>query len=129
MVGQLNASSNTTHYDTLTILHRVLTQQRDDTNKVYSIHEPEVLCIAKGKEHKPHEFGNKSSFAYTRKSGIIVEAMAIEGNAFDGHTLKPQLDQVKEFTKGKIKKAIVDRGYKGQDKIGTTEARRSNLRW
>lgn len=28
---------------------------------------------------------------------------------------------VKEFTERKIKKAIVDRGYKGQDKIGATE--------
>jgi IS5 family transposase len=94
------------------VLYRVLIQQRDDTNKIYSIHEPEVLCISKGKEHKPYEFGNKSSFAYTRESGIIVGAMAVEGNAYDGHTLKPQLEQVKELTGGKIKKAIVDRGYK-----------------
>lgn len=94
------------------VLYRVLTQQRDDSNKIYSVHEPEVLCISKGKEHKPYEFGNKSSFAYTRKSGIIVGAMAVEGNAYDGHTLKSQLEQVKELTRGKIKKAIVDRGYK-----------------
>ena len=94
------------------VLYRVLTQQRNDSNKIYSIHEPEVLCISKGKEHKQYEFGNKSSFAYTRKSGIIVGAMAIEGNAYDGHTLKPQLEQVKELTGSKIKKAIVDRGYK-----------------
>jgi IS5 family transposase len=94
------------------VLYRVLTQQRNDTNKVYSIHEPEVLCISKGKEHKPYEFGNKSSFAYTRKSGIIVGAMAVNGNIYDGRTLKPQLEQVKELTGGKIKKAIVDKGYK-----------------
>jgi IS5 family transposase len=94
------------------VLYRVLTQKRDDTNKVYSVHEPEVLCISKGKEHKPYEFGNKSSFAYTRKSGIIVGAMAVAGNAYDGHTLEPQLEQVKELTGGKIKKAIVDRGYR-----------------
>ena len=76
----------------LDVLYRVLTQKRDDTNKVYSVHEPEVLCISKGKEHKQYEFGNKSSFAYTRKSGIIVGAMAIEGNIYDGRTLEPQLD-------------------------------------
>ena len=96
----------------LDVLYRVLTQKRDDTNKVYSVHEPEVLCISKGKEHKQYEFGNKSSFAYTRKSGIIVGAMAIEGNIYDGRTLKPQLDQVEDLTGGKVKKAIVDRGYK-----------------
>jgi hypothetical protein len=27
------------------IHYRVLTQQRNDKNKVYSIHEPDVLCI------------------------------------------------------------------------------------
>jgi IS5 family transposase len=94
------------------VLYRVLTQKRDDTNKVYSVHEPEVLCISKGKEHKQYEFGNKSSFAYTRTSGIIVGAMAIDGNIYDGRTLKPQLAQVEELTGGKVRKAIVDRGYK-----------------
>jgi IS5 family transposase len=96
----------------LDVLYRVLTQKRDDTNKVYSVHEPGVLCISKGKEHKQYEFGNKSSFAYTRTSGIIVGAMAIEGNIYDGRTLKPQLDQVEDLTGAKVKKAIVDRGYK-----------------
>ena len=121
LVTQLNPIPKQTYLDTFNVLFRVLTQVREDKNKVYSIHEPEVLCIAKGKEHKPYEFGNKSSFAYTRNGGIIVGAMAIEGNTFDGHTLKPQLDQVKELTGGKIKKAIVDRGYKGKDKIGITD--------
>jgi IS5 family transposase len=71
-----------------------------------------VLCISKGKEHKQNEFGNKSSFAYTRESGILVGAMAIEGNIYAGRTLKPQLEQLKELTEGKIKKAILNKGYK-----------------
>jgi IS5 family transposase len=121
LVEQMNPIPKQTYYDTFNILYKVLIQQREDSNKIYSIHEPETLCIAKGKEHKPYEFGNKSSFAYTRQGGIIVGAMAIEGNVFDGHTLEPQLDQVKELTGGKIKKAIVDRGYRGRDKIGITE--------
>jgi len=127
LVTQMNPMQQK-DFEKFNVLYRVLTQQRTDKNKVYSIHEPEVLCIAKGKEHKPYEFGNKSSFAYTRKTGIIVGAMAIEGNAFDGHTLKPQLEQIKEFTDGKIKKAIVDRGYKGQDRIGATEVVMPNTR-
>ena len=121
LVEQMNPIPKQTYYDTLNILYKVLIQQREDSNKVYSIHEPETLCIAKGKEHKPYEFGNKSSFAYTRHGGIIVGAMAIKGNVFDGHTLEPQLGQVKELTGGKIKKAIVDRGYRGRDKIGITD--------
>jgi IS5 family transposase len=108
-------------FEKFNVLYRVLEQERHDKDKVYSIHEPEVLCIAKGKEYKPYEFGNKSSFAYTRENGIIVGAMAIEGNAIDGHTLGPQLEQVKEVTRGKVRKAIVDRGYRGAQKIGITE--------
>lgn len=111
LVTQLNPIPMA-HMKEFDVLYRVLTQKRDDSNKVYSVHEPEVLCISKGKEHKPYEFGNKSSFAYTRESGIIVGAMAVEGNAYDGHTLEPQLDQVRDLTGGKIRKAIVDRGYK-----------------
>jgi IS5 family transposase len=91
------------------VLYRVQTQKRDNSNKVYSIHEPEILCISEGIEHKQYEFGDKSSFAYTRKSGI-VGAMVVEENANDGHTLSSQLEQVKELTGGK--KAIVDIGYK-----------------
>lgn len=121
LVTQLNPIPKEAYYETFDILFSVLTQKKDDKNKIYSLHEPEVLCIAKGKEHKPYEFGNKSSFAYTRKSGIIVGAMAIDGNAYDGHTLKPQLLQVRELTGGIIKKAIVDRGYKIKGKIGSIE--------
>jgi IS5 family transposase len=120
LVTQLNPIPKS-YMERLDVLYRVLTQQREDSNKIYSIHEPEVLCIAKGKEHKPYEFGNKSSFAYTRKSGIIVGAMAVEGNIYDGHTLKPQLEQVKDLTGGNIKKAIVDRGYRIKGNIGSID--------
>jgi IS5 family transposase len=115
-VNQLNPILKS-YKEEFDILYRVLTQQRDDKNKVYSIHEPEVLCISKGKEHKQYEFGNKSSFAYTRGSGIIVGAMAIDGNAYDGYTLKPQLEQVKELTGGRIKKAIIDKGCQVKGEI------------
>ena len=47
--------------------------------------------------------------------------MAIEGNMFDGHTFGLQLEQVKGFTHSKIRKAIVDLGYSGRQKIGLTE--------
>lgn len=47
-----------------------------------------------------------------RDVGIIVGAMTVEGNAYDGHTLQPQLDQVRVLAGDKIRKAIVDRGYK-----------------
>ena len=108
------------HDEILDRMYRILTQQRNDSNKVYSMHEPGVHCIANGKEHKKYEFGNKSSFAYTRQGGIIVGALAFEKNLFDGHTLLPQLEQVEELTGLKPRYAIVDRGYRGQSQIGNT---------
>ncbi len=59
---------------------KVLAQERNTPNKIYSLHEPNVICIAKGKEAKPYEFGNKSCFVKTRQSGIIVGAMAFTEN-------------------------------------------------
>lgn len=72
----------------LALFVRVINQERSDKDKVYSLHEPEVQCISKGKEHKKYEFGNKSAIAKTR-SGLIVSALAFIGNPYDGHTIYP----------------------------------------
>lgn len=45
----------------LALFSGVLKQKRKDTNKVYSLHEPGVECISKGKEHKKYEFGSISN--------------------------------------------------------------------
>jgi IS5 family transposase len=103
------------------IFKRVLTQARDSKNKIYSLHQPQVSCIAKGKEHKKYEFGNKVSITKTRKSGIIIGVMSIAGNPFDGDTLSPQLAQVERITGYKPETGIVDRGYRGRKQINGTQ--------
>ena len=40
---------------------KVLAQQPKDKNKIYSLHKPDVYVIAKGKDHKQYEYGNKVS--------------------------------------------------------------------
>ena len=52
----------------LATAHRIHAQQKHDKNKIYSVHEPEVECIAKGKAGKPYEFGNKVSVAVTSRA-------------------------------------------------------------
>ena len=101
----------------LAIFNKVLTQERNSSDKVYSIHQPHVKCIAKGKEAKKYEFGNKSSIVKTRKSGIIVGAMAFTENIYDGDTLLPQLEQTQRITGHKPKVGIADRGYKGRKNV------------
>jgi IS5 family transposase len=99
------------------IFDKILAQERNGKNKIYSIHQPHVKCIAKGKEAKKYEFGNKSSFVKTKKSGIIVGALAFTENIYDGDTLSPQLVQVERLTGKMPKSGIVDRGYKGRKNI------------
>ena len=47
---------------------RLLAQQRQDKHKLYSLHAPEVECIAKGKVHKKYEFDFKVSLAATHSA-------------------------------------------------------------
>jgi IS5 family transposase len=101
----------------LQLFHRVLTQQRKDTNKVYSLHEPDVRCITKGKEAKKYEFGNKVSLVKTMKSGIIVGALSFKENLYDADTLDPQLQQVERLTAKLPETAITDRGYRGKKRV------------
>lgn len=98
---------------------RVLAQKRNSKSKVYSLHEPDVVCISKGKEHKKFEFGNKVSVVITRKTGVLLGALGFR-NEFDGHTLQPALEQVEKLTGKAPKTAAVDRGYRGNIKIGET---------
>ena len=78
----------------LEISRRIFDQKKNDKNKVYSVHAPEVECISKGKAHKRYEFGCKVSVASTSRGGWFVGAMALHGNPYDGHTLNDALDQV-----------------------------------
>jgi IS5 family transposase len=92
---------------------RILRQQRHDSKKIYSVHAPEVECIAKGKAHKPYEFGCKVAVVTTSRSSWVVGISAVHENPYDGATLAPALKQVERTTAVKPEEAFVDRGFKG----------------
>ena len=73
----------------LGLFFQVLMQQKDSKKKIYSFHEPAVVCISKGKEHRKYEFGNKVSIAKT-DSGVIVGALNFR-DKYDGYNLPPPL--------------------------------------
>lgn len=101
------------------LYQKVLSQKRNDKNKIYSLHEPATCCISKGKENKKYEFGNKASFLRT-DTGVLVGALGFR-NEFDGHTLDAALAQ-SERLRGKMPTRVkVDRGYRGQKRIGQVE--------
>ena len=97
----------------LALASRLLSQEKKDKNKLYSLHAPEVECIAKGKAHKKYEFGVKVSIATTNRDNFVVGMFAEHGNPYDGHTLSKALDQVKQITGKTVERCFVDRGYRG----------------
>src|ERR1017187_6692537 len=93
--------------------HRIYAQQKHDKNKIYSVHETEVQCIAKGKAGKQYEFGNKVRVAVSSRGGWFVGAKSFTGNPYDGHTLAAQMKQVESLIANKVSEAHVDMGYRG----------------
>ena len=84
---------------------------------IYSLHAPEVECIGKGKAHKPYEFGVKVSVATTLKRSpggqFVLNAKALPGRPYDGHTLAPVIPAIEAITGAEIKRIIADAGYRG----------------
>jgi len=95
------------------LVNRLLAQKPKDRRKLYSLHEPAVDCISKGKAHKRYEFGTKVSIATTTEGGFVVGMRALPGNPYDGHTLHEALEQVEILTDQRPDMAFVDRGYRG----------------
>ncbi len=108
------------HQSILTLFKQVLAQKKTDSNKIYSLHEPHVQCISKGKEHKKYEFGSKVSIITTKNTGVIIGAVNIEKNVHDSKTLQPALEQQQRLTGITLKNNFVDRGYRGvKEVLGT----------
>ena len=51
-------------------------------------------CISNGKAHKRYEFGCKVALAITSKGGWVLAARSLEGNPYDGHTLRGTMDRI-----------------------------------
>jgi len=103
----------------LELYKRAVNQQKNDKDKVYSLHKPFTKCISKGKPHKQYEFGNKVGLITTGKKGrkVIVAVNAFLENVFDGHTIEPLLNQVESNNLSLPKEIIYDRGGKGKSEI------------
>lgn len=100
------------------IFEAILAQRRHSGKKIYSIHEPEVQCISKGKEQKKYEFGNKVSIIRSA-TGVILGALSFR-NEYDGHTIEASLAQVERLTQRNIKILADGRGYRGKKEVNGT---------
>jgi IS5 family transposase len=102
----------------LMVLSKAINQRKTDKNKIYSIHEPQVKCIPKGKADKKFEFGSKVSFIVSKGKGIILGALNFNDNLYDGDTIAPAIKQLKSLHGGyKPETIVADRGYRGRPEV------------
>lgn len=97
----------------LLTLRKIFEQKRIDSPKIYSVHEPQVECISKGKAHKKYEFGCKASIVVTHKQGLVLSSEALHGNPFDGHTLQQSINDAELNSGTTIHRLFLDKGYRG----------------
>jgi IS5 family transposase len=85
-------------------------QGRKPNRRLYSLHEPDVAAIRKGKSHPDCEFGSVVSLAIN-EDGLILGHQEYQGNVADVKTLDPLL-QVVQGNTGVIPPEIsADRGF------------------
>jgi transposase, IS5 family len=94
-------------------------RQRQRGWKLYSFHASEVECIGKGKARAPYEFGVQVSIVTTNACApggqFVLQAKALPGNPYDGHTLRDAIEDTQRLTGREIERAYVDKGYRGHD--------------
>ena len=104
------------YQEKIDICMKFVNGEKIDGHKIYSLHEPDVVCISKGKDYKKYEFGNKVSIVRLW-NGLIVGALSFR-NEYDGHTIDGSMEQVRRLYDRPIKTVAGDRGYRGQDTCG-----------
>jgi IS5 family transposase len=120
-IDQANITISERQQELLTVIARSINQPAAGPEKVYSLHEPDTVCIAKGKLAKKYEFGKKVGLAVTAESKIVLSVDVFEGNPHDGKTLEKCMSSaVKNL--GRAPQSVgVDRGYRGHSYTGNTQ--------
>ena len=74
LIRQLPSSVVAEQTESFELYQRVIDHHRTSKNKVYSLHESDVYCVGKGKDHKKYEYGRKASVVSIKdnKSGCCA---------------------------------------------------------
>ena len=110
---KLPAGKRARYEPQMDVYWKAITQQRSDSEKVYSLHKPFTACIAKGKAHKKYEFGNKVGLISHPARRVILAIKSFEGNPHDSKTIEPLLEQIQSDQRPLPREVIYDRGGRG----------------
>jgi len=113
----LDQEATNQYANDLKLYRKVIQQRKDDKNKIYSLHKPFTCCIAKGKMHKPYEFGNKIGLMVNPKSLVILAIESFTGNPHDSQTIEPLLNQIEKNFQYQPQEVVYDRGGRGKSEI------------
>ena len=105
------------HAEDIKLFKKVIQQKKNDKDKIYSLHKPFTCCIAKGKAHKPYEFGNKIGLLVNPKSLVVLAIESFAGNPHDSTTIEPLINQSERLLQYKPEEVIYDRGGRGKSEI------------
>jgi IS5 family transposase len=108
---------------TFSTFNKVITQEKFDKNKIYSIYEPQIYCIKKGKSNIKYEYGTKIVIIVDKKTGLVLEINNLDENIHDSKTIKPALDKLEDITGIIPTKVICDQGYKGAKVVNNATIR------
>ena len=64
------------------VSNKLLVQEKNTKKKIYSLHEPEVCCIGKGKDHVRYEFGQQAAIVKTNSGNWIINVEDLPDNIF-----------------------------------------------
>ncbi len=106
----------------LKLYQRVLSQKREDSDKIYSLHEPHVKCYSKGKEHKKFEFGSKASIVINQNTGIIMGAINFTQTLHDSKTIPEVLEQYERLNGKEAKEVLLTEDTKGLNSISLLQS-------
>lgn len=119
--------------EVLSLASRIIDPGPRNTGRIYSLHEPGVICFNKGKTYKRFEFGSKVSVVATHKQGLVLSCEGLLNNPYDGHSLSDSLLRAEKVGSAVINEVYVDKGYRGHQvtdkKVYISGQKRGVTRW
>lgn len=99
------------YQERIDICMKVVNGEKIDGHRIYSIHEPDVQCISKGKDYKKYEFDNKVSIVRLWNV-LVIGAMSFR-NEYEGHIIDKAMGQFRRTYGRTIICVAGDCGYRG----------------